>query len=54
MTTVPVELHRSLDKASGEPAIPEPWTVKDTIQFVGVGLVIFLALFAFMFSLGNM
>lgn len=36
------------------PAIPEPWRVRDTLVFCATGLVLFSALFAFIFSLGNM
>ncbi len=50
MTTVPVDLHREI----ATPAIPEPWTIGDTLKFSVVGLVLFVAMFAFMFSLSNM
>ena len=53
MTTVPVDLHRDLNKQE-LPAIPEPWTLRDTLRFAVVGLVLFSVLFAFMFSLGDM
>lgn len=36
------------------PIVPEPWTLRDTLQFTGWGLLIFWVLFAFYFSLGGM
>jgi hypothetical protein len=33
---------------------PEPFTVRDVLVFVIPGLVLFSAVFAFMFSLSNM
>ncbi len=50
MTTVPVDLHRE----TATPPIPEPWTIGDTLKFSITGLVLFVVLFAFMFSLSNM
>ena len=47
MTNVPVDLHKL-------PAIPEPWRWHDTLWFTAIGLVMFSALFAFMFALGDM
>jgi hypothetical protein len=35
-------------------AIPEPFTVRDFLVITIPGLVLFSALFAFFFSLGNM
>ena len=52
MTSIPVEIHKAPDQAL--PAIPEPWRWRDTMWFTVVGLVMFSALFAFMFALGNM
>ena len=34
--------------------IPEPFTLRDVLVFVIPGLVLFSAVFAFMFSLSNM
>jgi hypothetical protein len=34
--------------------IPEPFTLRDVLVFVIPGLVLFSAIFAFMFSLSNM
>jgi hypothetical protein len=36
------------------PAIPEPWTARDTLLFCGIGVTIFLVMIGFMFSLSNM
>lgn len=52
MTSVPVDIHKN--PVNKMPAIPEPWTWRDTLWFTVVGLVMFSALFAFMFSLGDM
>lgn len=52
MTSVPVDIHKW--PANKMPAIPEPWTWRDTLWFAGVGLAIFSVLFAFIFSLGDM
>ncbi len=55
MTSIPVDLHKNLGNGVRQlPAIPEPWTLRDTVLFSVIGLVLFNLLFACMFSLGNM
>jgi hypothetical protein len=40
--------------AANLPEIPEPWTTRDTLLFSGIGLALFVAMFAFYFSLSSM
>ncbi len=47
-------MSRATNIRPGLPAIPEPFTLRDALVIIVPGLVIFTAIFAFMFSLSNM
>ena len=51
MTSIPVDLHRN---PAQQPLVPEQWTTRNTLYFTGIGLLLFVTLFGFMFSLSTM